>query len=127
MNKQVQLYVKELADAIPPMTADLVQLEAKRKEVKAAKAKEYQEKRDKSMDRDCCQYYFVFVLLGLPGANLSYLAADDLSKSSGQPVKAKSKDGRHALHGSAKESDDLTREKPNDKAELIIVLKEHTS
>ena len=123
----MQLYVKELADAIPPITADLAQLEAKRKEVKATKAKEYQEKKDKCMDRDCCQYYFVFVLLGLPGANLSYLAADDLSKSSGQPVKAKSKDGRHALNVFGKDAD-LTTEGTNkgENAQLLHVIEKST-
>ena len=94
VNRQVQNFVKQLADANPPVTADLSQLEAKRLEIKAAKANEYKDKKEKCMERDCCPLYFVFVLLGLPGANLSYLAAQDLSKSSESPFELSKKGSR---------------------------------
>ena len=81
----------------PPHTPTVMELESKRVEAKAFKADHYQDKRDNCMmERECCPCYFVFVILGLPGANLSYLSAEDLAKTSGQPAKAKSKDGRHA-------------------------------
>ena len=66
VNRQLQIFVKQLAHASPPVTADVTQLDAKRLEIKAAKANEYKNKKEKCMERDCCPLYFVFVLLGLP-------------------------------------------------------------
>lgn len=109
VNNQVLLYKKNCSRSTPPTNPTVMDLEAKRVEAKAFKSAHYQDKRDNCMtDRECCPSYFVFVILGLPGANLSYLSAEDLAKTSGQPAKAKSKDGRHAQDSTTRDS--TTRE-----------------
>ena len=127
MSSKISSFKQEMLKMTPARTPTLLELESKRVEVKSLRVKDYQDKRDNCMERDCCPNYFVFVLLGLPGANLSYLAANDLSKSSGETVKAKSKDGRHALNVFGKDAD-LTVEGTNkgEQAELLRVFEKST-